>query len=217
VLFASNRTGDWDVYSVPPGGGAATRLLARSGNQFPVSMAPDGTILFVERSRATAATGTGLFTLSPDGEVRPFLLSAATTVGAQFSPDGRAVAYVSDETGRDEVYVRPFGTPGDAVAVSTEGGIAPRWSPDGSEIVYRRGYAFLAARVSRAGGRLQVFDSSPLFEVRAAPGRTTIVPGYSVSKDGRFLVHLLDPRAVPTQINVVLDWFEELRAKLPAR
>ena len=218
VLFAGNRTGDWELYSVPAGGGPATRLLTRKGNQFPVSAAADGTILFVERSKATATRGADLLTLSPGGEVKPLITSAFSTLGAQISPDGKAVAYVSDETGRDEVYVRPFGAGDDTVAaISTEGGIAPRWSPDGSEVYYRRGDAFLAARVIRAGGRLQVADSRKLFEVRAAHGRTTILPGYSVSRDGRFLVHLLDPRAVPTQINLVLDWWGELRAKTPAR
>jgi hypothetical protein len=114
--------------------------------------------------------------------------------------------------------VRPFGAGEDATAaVSTEGGVAPRWSPDGRELYYRRGDTFLAASVSRAGGRLQVSDSSKLFDVRAAHGRTTILPGYSVSRDGRFLVHLLDPRAIPNQINLVLDWTSELRAKAEAR
>jgi serine/threonine-protein kinase len=218
VLFTSNRTGDWELYSVPVGGGPATRLLTRKGNQFPASMAADGTILFVERSRATATRGADLLTLAPGGEVKPLISSRFSTLGAQISPDGDAVAYVSDDTGRDEVHVRPFGAGGEATAaVSTEGGVAPRWSPDGRELYYRRGDTFLAASVSRAGGRLQVSDSSKLFEVRAAHGRTTILPGYSVSKDGRFLVHLLDPRAIPNQINLVLGWTSELSAKAPTR
>jgi dipeptidyl aminopeptidase/acylaminoacyl peptidase len=180
-----------------------------------VSTASDGTILFNERSKGTAAD---LYTLSPGGEVAPFLISRFSTAGAQFSPDGRAIAYVSDETGRDEVCVRPFGGKGDAAPVSTEGGNAPRWSPDGREIVYRRGDAFLAASVTSAGGTLTVGDSRKLFEVRAAAGRSTFQAGYSVSPDGRrFLVLLLDPRAIPRQIDVVENWFEELKAKVPLR
>jgi serine/threonine-protein kinase len=214
VLFASNRSGDWEVWSVPPAGGPATRLLTRKGNQFPVSAASDGTILFNERSKGTA----DLYTLSPGGEVTPFLVSPFSTAGAQFSPDGRAVAYISDETGRDEVYVRPFGSKGDAAPVSTEGGNAPRWSPDGREIVYRRGDTFLEATVTATGGALAVGDSRRLFETRAASGRSVLQAGYSVSPDGRrFLVLLLDPRAIPTQIHVVQNWFEELKAKVPPR
>ena len=216
VLFASNRSGDWEITSAPAGGGAATRVLTRKGNQFPLSVASDGTVLFNERVKGKAAAV--LSTLSRDGTVTPYLDSPSSTVGGQLSPDGRAVAYVSDETGRDEVYVRPFGREGAAATVSTDGGTAPRWSPDGREIFYRRGDAFLAASVTSAGGTLTASDSRKLFEVRAAPGRTTIQAGYSVSPDGRrFLVHLLDPRAVPTKINVVLDWFAELEAKVPVR
>ncbi len=214
VLFGSNRSGDWEITSVPAGGGAATRLLTRKGNQFPLSFAPDGTLLFNERTKQKPAAV--LATLSPDGKVTPFLDSMWSTVGGQFSPDGRAVAYVSDETGRDEVYVRPFGREGDAAPVSTEGGTAPRWSADGRTVFYRRGDAFLAASVTSSGATLTVGDSQKLFEARAAPGRTTIQAGYSMSPDGRrFLVLLLDPRAVPTRINVVLDWFAELEAKVP--
>jgi hypothetical protein len=107
---------------------------------------------------------------------------------------------------------------GDAAPVSTEGGTAPRWSADGRAVFYRRGDAFLAASVTSAGGTLTVSDSRKLFEARAAAGRTTIQAGYSVSPDGgRFLVLLLDPRAVPTRINVVLNWFDELEAKVPTR
>jgi hypothetical protein len=129
VLFASNRSGDWEITSVPAGGGAATRVLTRKGNQFPLCVAPDGTILFGERTKAKTAAVLGA--LSPDGKVTPVLDTAWSTVGGQLSPDGHAVAYVSDETGRDEVYVRPFGREGDAAPVSTDGGNAPRWSPDG--------------------------------------------------------------------------------------
>jgi serine/threonine-protein kinase len=216
VIFGSNTTGDWEIYSVPASGGTVTRLLQRKGNQFPLSVAPDGTLLFNERSKGRP--GADLLTLAPDGTVTPFLVAQpASKVGGQFSPDGRAVAYVSDESGRDEVYVRPFGRPGDSVAVSSEGGNAPKWSPDGREIIYRRGDAFLAAGLSLKGGGLTVGDSRKLFEVRAGPGRSSFQAGYSVSPDGRrFLVQLLDPRAIPTQINVVLNWFDELRAKVGA-
>jgi hypothetical protein len=115
------------------------------------------------------------------------------------------------------VYVRSVARPGDVVAVSTDGGGAPRWSPDGKQLFYRRGDAFLVASVTSAGP-LSVGDSRKLFEIRAAPGSSTQIPSYDVSPDGRrFLVRILDPRAIPTQINVVLNWFEELEAKVPSR
>jgi Tol biopolymer transport system component len=210
VFFGSNRGGDWDLYEVPASGGPAKRLLARRGNQFPQSEAPDGTLLFTERTKG----GADLLTLSPDGTVKPFIVSPSGKFSAQFSPDGRTVAYVSDETGSDEVYVRPVARPGEVVAVSAGGGREPRWSPDGREIFYRRADAFFATSVS-ATGPLSVGDSKKLFEMQAAFGRSQMHGGYDVSSDGgRFFVLLLDRRAIPTQINVVLTWFEELKAKV---
>jgi Tol biopolymer transport system component len=213
IYFGSNRSGEWELYAAPSAGGEAKRLLARKGLQLPVSEAKDGTLLFCER-----ATGTGadLLTLSPDGKVAPFLVSPASKVAGQYAPDGRTIAYVSDETGRDEVYLRSVARPDQVVAVSTDGGRAPRWSPDGKELFYRRGDSFLAVPVSTAGA-LSVGDARKLFELRAASGRSTNHAAYDVSPDGRLLVLRLDPRAIPTQIHVVLNWFEELRAKVPTR
>ncbi len=213
VIFGSNRGGDWDIYSAPAGGGPAKRLLMRKGLQIPGSVAPDGTVLFTDRPAATSAD---LWTLKPDGKAEPLLVSPAGKFAAQFSPSGALIAYVSDETGREEVYVRSFAKPDDVAAVSTEGGRDPRWSGDGKEIFYRRGNAFMAASVS-AGVPLVVGDSRKLFEIPAATGRTTFHAGYSVGPDGRFLIQRLDPRAIPTQINVVLNWFEELKSKVPAK
>jgi serine/threonine protein kinase len=212
VFFASNRSGTWEIYAVPGGGGAATRVLERKGNQFPSSFAPDGTLLFNERIKGR--TGAALMTLNPNGTVQPFLAAASSSyVGGQFSPDGKTVAYISDESGRDEIYVRPFGSSGDAVPVSTDGGIAPRWSIDGREIYYKHGDAFMAASISNANGTLTAGDPRKLFEIQAAPGRSTFQAGYSVAPDGRFLILQQDPRAVPTRIDVVQNWFEELRQR----
>jgi len=115
------------------------------------------------------------------------------------------------------VYVRAFGRPGDAVPVSTNGGIAPRWSPDGKEIFYKHGDEFMASSVANSAGTLTAGDPRKLFEIHAAPGRSTLQPGYSIGSDGRFLVLQLAPRAVPTRIDVVLNWFDELNARVPAK
>lgn len=211
LLFASNRGGEWDIHSVPANGGPAKLVLKRPGIQLPLSSSPDGTLLFAERLKGTS---TDLFILSPTGEVTPFLISPASKVGGQFSPDGKLVAYVADDTGRDEVYVRKVARPDVVVAVSTNGGRSPRWSPDGKEIFYKRGDAFLVASVTN-NPDLSVGDARKLFELQVASSTTTQQAGYAVSPDGqRFLVQLPDPRALPTRINVVLNWFEELKAKV---
>ena len=212
VFFGSNRGGDWDIYSVSAGGGPAKRILARKGNQFPMSEAPNGTLLFAER---TKGKGVDLYTLGPDGTVAPFVVSAANKVAGKFSPDGRLVAYVSSETGHDEVYLRSVEKPEEVLAVSSNGGAEPLWSPDGKELFYRRGDAFLAVSVNAAGA-LAVGNERKLFEMRAAWGRSPMHAGYAVAPDGRrFLILRPEPKAIPTQINVVLNWFEELKARVP--
>jgi serine/threonine-protein kinase len=216
IIFASNRSGDWDLYSVSASGGPATRLLARRGAQFPVSVAPDGTVMFNERSRATG-NGADLWTLSPAGLAAPFNVSPTSKVDGQFSPDGSLVAYTSDETGRNEVYLRPVANPAGTIAVSSEGGSEPRWAPGGNELFYRRGDAFFAVKVNSRGA-LAVGETQKMFETLAAYGRYSNRAGYAVSPDGkRFLILRPEPRAIATQINLVLNWFDELRAKAPTR
>jgi serine/threonine-protein kinase len=214
IIFASNRAGEWDIFSVPSSGGPAKRVLARKGTQFPQSEAPGGTLLFAERTKEMG-NGSDIMSLKPDGSVIPVVVSPASKVHAQSSPDGRMVAYVSDETGRNEVYVHSLVDPAETVAVSSDGGTEPLWSPDGGELFYRRGDAFLAAAV-KLGKTLAVGGAQKLFEIRAAHGRYTNHAGYAVSPDGkRFLILRPAPRAIPTQINIVLNWFDELKAKAP--
>jgi len=215
IIFASNRGNDWDIYSVPASGGPAKHLLTRKGTQFPLSQAPGGTLLFSERA---GGTGADLMTLAPDGTVAPFVVSPASKLGGQYSPDGRMVVYVSDETGHNEIYVRSVANSASATAVSSEGGSEPLWSRDGKEVFYRRGDVFMSVGVNLTGDALSIGDTRKLFEMRAATGRTANHAGYAVSPDGKqFLILRPDPRAIPTQINVVLNWFDELKAKVPAR
>ncbi len=214
VIFASNRTGDWELFSMSSSGGQAKQLLKRKGPQQPMSQAPDGTIIYSERFQGTSGD---LWTLAPDGTTKPYLVSQAGKFGAQYSPDGKTLAYVSDESGREEVYIRSVANPEDGVAVSTEGGSEPKWSPDGKEIYFRRGDGFYLAGITTAPA-LSAGNARKLFDLPAAYGRGGIHPGYDVSADGkRLLVQRLDPRAIPTQINVVLNWFEELNTKVPPK
>jgi hypothetical protein len=116
----------------------------------------------------------------------------------QFSPDGRWVAYESNESGRFEVYVQPFPKPGEKTLVSTGGGQQARWGADGREVFYVAPDGRLMAvsfRV-RSDGRADVASPAPLFPsgVSGAPTRGSIIE-YDVSKDGRFLMNTLVEQA----------------------
>ena len=135
------------------------------------------------------------------------------------SPDDRWLAYVSNESGREEIYVRRFPGPGGRVQISTEGGTEPLWSRDGRELFYRNGDRMMAVAIST--------------EAQLAPGKPTLLfegtyemgtslggnPGtnYDVTTDGRFVMIRRDESAGPTQINVVQNWFEELERLVPAK
>src|ERR1700736_5342265 len=148
-------------------------------------------------------------------KAQPFLRTAFTESAPRFSPDARWLAYVSDESGRFEVYVQPYPGPGGKSQISTDGGTEPVWNPNGRELFYRQGNKMIvvdvATRPSFSAGKPRV-----LFEglyIRAAQAN----PAYDVSPDGQRFLMLKASEQEPnaTQINVVLNWFEELKQKVP--
>ncbi len=197
------------------GSGGLERLTTREYAHFPTSWSPDGQLLaFVE---VNPTTGYDLWVLRlGDHKAQPFLRTPFNESVPRFSPDGRWLAYISDESGRYEIYVQPYPGPGGKWQISTEGGTEPAWNPNGRELFYRSGDKMMAVDIatqpSFAASKPRV-----LFEGRYEPTPATF-PNYDVSRDGqRFL--MLKPseagEAAPTQINVVLNWFEELKRRVP--
>ena len=126
------------------------------------------------------------------------------------------MAYISDESGRYEVYVQPFPGPGGKWQISTEGGTEPVWNPKGRELFYRNASKMMAVDVATqetfSAGKPKV-----LFEGPYVPTPRSF-PDYDVSPDGqRFLMLKANEQAqgAPAQINVVLNWFEELKRRVP--
>ena len=133
-----------------------------------------------------------------------------------FSPDGNWLAYLSDESGRYEVYVRPYPGPGAKYQVSTEGGVEPMWNPKGNELFYRSGNKMIATEVITQSS-FAVGEARELFEgpYATVARRVSEGAGYDVSGDGvRFLMDKQSGEA--THINVVLNWFEELKRRVPS-
>ncbi len=131
-----------------------------------------------------------------------------------FSPDGHFLAYVSDESGRREVYVQPYPGPGGKLTISTDGGQEPVWSADGRELFYRNGNQMLAVAIRTeptfsAGKPRLLFEGNYQLD---AVGH----PFYDVSPDGqRFLMVRPKGGGAPTQLYVVLNWGEELKRLAP--
>ena len=198
VTFGSNKAGNWDIYRKPAtGAGEIVTVLAKAGDQQPESSAPDGTLLFRE---SDPRTGMDIWLLTPEGEARPWLATRANEGGCRFSPDGRLVAYVSDASGRSEVYVQSRDGTGERTQVSVDGGGAPVWSPSGDRLYFRQEVLVMQADVRTAGG----FDVGAPERV-LDPGWT--MGSYDVMPDGeRFLIVENSSDAAPSRIDLVLDW-----------
>jgi len=158
------------------------------------------------------ATGSDIWALAAAGDrqSRVVVRSPGNDGYPRLSPDGRWLAYVSNESGRSEVFVQPYPGPGTRVQISADGGIEPLWSRDGRELFYRNGERMMAVDVTtaptfRAGTPRVLSEGRFLFSPNG-------VAGYDVAADGRFLmIQPLHPDPPTNQIQVVLNWFDELR------
>jgi eukaryotic-like serine/threonine-protein kinase len=186
--------------------------LSGAGPQFPMSWSPDGaTLAFHERKPDGKRD---IWVVAPGGDPSPFLLTPFDERSPRFSPDGRWLAYVSDESGRDEVYVQPYPGPGSKWLVSTDGGIDPVWSRDGRELFYRRGDELMAVSVA-AGREFSAGRPTRLFETRFDAADNA--PNYDVSPDGKwFVMPRSDSGPAPGELHVVLNWFGEVTARTQA-
>jgi hypothetical protein len=128
--------------------------------------------------------------------------------GPDFSPDGRWLAYDSDDSGRTEIFVRPVGLSARKLPVSTQGGMRPRWSRDGAQLFYISNDTLLVTRISSAGDELRAGDTS----VRARfPYSGGAVANYAIIPHGRVLRFRREPtEVVVDRLVVVEDWVSQL-------
>jgi Tol biopolymer transport system component len=181
----------------------------------PNSWSSDGQFLAFNELNPNTGFDLGVLRLS-DRKAEPFLRTPFNESAPRFSPDGRWLAYASDESGRYEIYVQPYPGPGGKWQISTEGGTEPMWNPNGREMFYRSGRKMMAVDIATrpgfAAGKPRV-----LFEGEYVPTPLTF-PNYDVSPDGQHFLMLKPAEAAegaPSQINVVLNWFEELKRRVP--
>jgi Tol biopolymer transport system component len=170
--------------------------------------------------RLSQDTSGDVYALSLHGEPRPHPIvnTPAYEGGPQFSPDGHWITYTSDESGQMQVYVRPFPSPDRNKQVSTAGGTHPRWSRTGKELFYRDGDKMMVVEVSPTSGNSDLALGSPklLFEQRYSFGSSVSVANYDVSPDGQRFVMVKEDSSA-NRLNVVLNWFEELKRRVPTK
>ena len=209
VVFSRAVEGGRDLYQRrSSGAGQDEPLLQTPRTKYPNSWSRDGrVILFTSREENT---GWDIWLSPSGGEPEPVVSTPAVEIEPQLSPDGRWLAYTSDDSGRMEVYVRPFRTAAGAWLISTTGGSDPRWRNDGSELYYLSlDRALMAARIKAAGAvRLEVSVPEALFQTRTSgPLGVGVRFNYAVAPGGqRFLITTDVPYATPSPITVVLNW-----------
>ena len=195
------------------GSGQTDTLLEREGVQYPTSWSRDGSVLAYHETNPE--TRRDLWVLPVGGDPEPFLSTPFGEKAPVFSPDGRWLAYVSDESGQDEVYVLPYPGPGPEFTVSTAGGREPVWSPNGSELFYRTEDQFMVVEVELGeafrGGTPRPLFADTYMRVNVATG----VPNYDVTPDGQRFVMVRIGGSDAYTAAVVLNFSEQLRQALP--
>ena len=218
IAFSAGDSPDTIYEKSASGAGVEKELLKRPGEiMLPTSWSRDARFLLYSAVNVPK-TGTDLWALPLEGDRKPVVL-LRTEFGegnASFSPDGRWVAYVSNESGRNEIYVRPFvasGPSGPSLGegkwqVSKDGGTNPKWRADGKEIIFNLALAIMSVDVNSSGAGFQMGTPKQLFQ---APGNNA----WDITGDGKRFMMIVPPnqgaQASATPITVVLNWQADLK------
>ncbi len=208
IVFRSDRAGPPDIHEKAlEGTGTEEVVFASAGVQHPLDVSPDNQrLIYLEEDRITRSD---LWMLPLTGDRKPaaLLRTPFEERDAVFSPDGRWIAFESDESGAPEVYVTPIDAVGSRRRVSVAGGQTPRWRRDGKELFYMAPNGGVMSVMVTLGSPLQVAPARQLFVVAAR----TVNDMFDVSPDGqRFLVNTTADRDT-APITVVLNWTSALR------
>jgi len=214
IAFSSGTGLFWQLAD---GSGRPERLCCDAGGGAPLSSwSPDGHL--IAGGGAGGAIGDLSVLRRGDRKVQVLLQTPFGEGAAMFSPDGRWLAYSSNESGRSEIYLQSYPGPGGKWQISTEGGTEPLWNRNGRELFYRTGNRMMTVDIttqpSFSAGKPRL-----LFEGQHEPSLISNA-NYDVSLDGQHFLMLKaseTEEAAPTQINVVLNWFEELKRRVPTK
>jgi Tol biopolymer transport system component len=216
VIFGSPRGGNvTDAYQKTASGAGEDQLVWKTErHKFPTDWSADGR--FVLFTYSGGATAYDVWALPTGGEAKaaPYLNTKFNEDQARFSPDGRWVAYICDESGTYEVYVQPFPRTGAKWQVSTRGGVQPHWRRDGRELFYLApDRKIMSVEVKTAGGVFEALAPKPLFEIRVSgPMGSGVRNYYMPTADGqRFLVNVPVDTGTASPFVVTLNWTADLK------
>ncbi|MBZ5607139.1 MAG: protein kinase [Acidobacteriia bacterium] len=210
IAFHSTREGVGHVYRKAVGRAAQDEALDKNASgKRPDDWSRDGRYIIEETPPSTPKTGDDIWVLPLFGDLKPFpyLQTEFNEHFAKLSPNGRWLAYASDETKRNEIYVQTFPAPGGKWQVSTNGGARPVWSRDGKELFYIGADQKMMVVEVTGGAKFEASVPSPLFDTRLTSGNTW----FDVSKDGRFLIPASVEQSTSVPMTVVVNWTAGLK------
>lgn len=221
VLFSSDESGVKNLYLAnADGSGQVERLTTSVYDQLPAAWsAQNNTILFLQFQNDISQ----IWVLPMDGDRKPklFLESRVSLRYPEFSPDGRWVAYVSGESGTFQIYVQPYPGPGEKVRISTTESTHPIWTANGREILFRgNSQEFFAAAV-KSFNPFQTEEPHLVYSEKSGGfSSTTPVRAWDATSDGQRFIVTRDEESKDkpvTQVQIVLNWAEELKRRVPAK
>lgn len=206
IVWASNRSGWFNLYEKNADGtGQDALLLQNEYNKFPTDWSRDGRYIIYRQIDPKTRYDLWVLPLFGERKPFPFLQTAANEASGVVSPDGQWMAYISDESGRYEVYVESFPGHGGKRQVSTAGGAGPQWRRDGRELYYHAPDGKLMAISITGGASFNAGAPVALFEFRATSNLST--PYYSVTRDGqRFLLSTIVETEPNAPLTAVVNW-----------
>jgi Tol biopolymer transport system component len=186
------------------GAGKEEGLIKSNQGEHMQDWSPDGRFLLYRTFGVKTKSDLWVLPMFGERKPYPFLETEFDEAFAIFSPDGRWVAYVSDETGTAELYVRRFQESGGSWRISTDGGTVPRWRRDGKELFYISGGKLMAVEVKASESSFELGAPRLLFEKSG-------ISNYDVSKDGQQFLIAVPVESSPEPITVVLNWTADLK------
>ncbi len=214
IAFSSNRNGSFNPFWMPIDRSQPAEQIFKDDQWvFPTSFSPDGrALLLITQTVGTSLDVSVVFPDSADRNPRPLVQSPASEHEGKFSPDGRWIAYVSNESGRQEVYVTAFPGARGRWQVSTHGGEEPVWSRDGKELFYRSSAGKLMAVAIETKPQWRAGVPRPLFELKD-------IAAFDVFPDGREFVGIRTTGRDlgPPEVVAVVGWFDEVKRRVAAQ
>ena len=219
LVFQSNpESGRGLFWKAADGTGATERLMESASSLFvgPSGWSPEGDALIFGEIQAEGNYDVGVLSMEGDRQSEPLLEMDFNEKAPTVSPDGRWLAYFTGETGQDEVYVQRFPDLGEKQQISVGGGREPLWSPDGRELFFRSPNGLMAVPVLDTEPTFRAGNAESLFEQQYATYLER--RNYDIAPDGRFLMireGAATDAGTAEQLVVVLNWFEELKERVP--